>query len=101
MAAINDALWELRETYRAEPNPERRQQLQDAYDRALQAVLDLADKVLGENTAAYDKAVEGLNDAVTQLRQAKRDVGDVAKAIKTVAKAVDAVVKVAAKVSGI
>ena len=98
MATINEALWELRETYRAEPNPERKQLLQDEYDRALSAVLEMADKDIGENTAAFDKAVEGLDKSIAALRQAKRDLGDVAKAIKNVAKAVDAIVKVAAKI---
>lgn len=100
MASINEALWELRETYRAEPNPERRQQLQDEYDRALSAVLEMTDKDIGNNTAAFDKAVEGLEESIEALRQAKRELGDVAKGIKNVAKAVDVVVKVAAKVAG-
>jgi hypothetical protein len=100
MASINEALWELRESYRAEPNPERRQQLQDEYDRALSAVLEMTDKDIGNNTAAFDKVVAGLEESIEALRQAKREVGDVAKAIKNVAKAVDVVVKVAAKVAG-
>lgn len=100
MATINEALWELRDTYRAEPNPERRQRLQDEYDRALSAVLEMADKDIGDNTEAFAKAVDGLDNSIASLRQAKRDLGDVAKAIKNVAKAVDAVVKVAAKVVG-
>jgi hypothetical protein len=101
MAAINDALWELRETYRAESNADRKQQLQDEYDRALSAVLEMADKDIGDNTAAFDKAVEGLDKSIAMLRQAKRDVGDVAKAIKNLSKAVDVVVKVAAKVAAV
>lgn len=101
MATINEALWELRDTYRAEPNPDRKQQLQDQYDRALSAVLDMADKDIGDNTEAFAKAVDGLDDAIASLRQAKRDLGDVAKAIKNVAKAVDVVVKVAAKVASV
>ena len=100
MATINEALWELRDMYRAEPNPERRQQLQDQYDRALAAVLEMADKDIGDNTEAFTKAVEGLDKSIDSLRQAKREIGDVAKAIKNVAKAVDVVVKVAAKVVG-
>jgi ABC-type transporter Mla subunit MlaD len=100
MATINEALWELRDTYRAEPNPDRKQQLQDQYDRALSAVLDMADKDIGDNTEAFAKAVDGLDDSIASLRQTKRDLGDVAKAIKNVAKAVDVVVKVAAKVVG-
>lgn len=101
MASINGALWELRETYRAEQNSDRRQQLQDEYDRALSAVLEMTDKDIGNNTTAYDKAVEGLESSIAALREAKREVGDVAKAIKNVAKAVDVVVKVAAKVAGL
>jgi len=101
MATINEALWELRDTYRAEPNPERRQQLQDQYDRALSAVLEMADKDIGKNTEAFAKAVEGLDNSIASLRATKRDLGDVAKAIKNVAKAVDAVVKVAAKVASV
>jgi len=100
MATINEALWELRDTYRAEPNPDRKQQLQDQYDRALSAVLDMADKDIGDNTEAFAKAVDGLDNSIASLRQAKRDLGDVAKAIKNVAKAVDVIVKVAAKVVG-
>ncbi|HSN04000.1 MAG TPA: hypothetical protein VLS44_03400 [Nitrospira sp.] len=101
MATINEALWELRETYRAEPNAERRQQLQDEYDRALSAVLEMADKDIGDNTAAFEKAVEGLDKSIASVQQAKRQIGDVAKAIKNLAKAVDAVVKVAAKVAAV
>ena len=101
MATINEALWELRETYRAEPNPERKQLLQDEYDRALSAVLEMADKDIGKNTEAFAKAVEGLDNSIASLRATKRDLGDVAKAIKNVAKAVDAVVKVAAKVASV
>jgi len=101
MATINETLWELRDTYRAEPNPDRKQQLQDQYDRALSAVLDMADKDIGDNTEAFAKAVDGLDDSIASLRQAKRDLGDVAKAIKNVAKAVDVVVKVAAKVASV
>lgn len=99
MATINDALWELRETYRAEPNPERRQQLQDAYDKALMSVLEIADKDIGDNTAAFQKAVEKLEESIADLRQAKKEIGDVAKGIEKVAKAVDVVVKVAAKIA--
>lgn len=100
MATINEVLWKLRETYRAEPNAERKQQLQDEYDRALSVVLEMADKDIGNNTAAFNKAVEGLGNSIAMLQQAKREIGDVAKAIKNVAKAVDAVAKVAAKVAG-
>lgn len=99
MATINDALWELRETYRAEPNPERRQDLQDAYDRALMAVLEIADKDIGDNTAAFARAVTRLEKSIADLRQAKKEVGDVAEGIEKVARAVDVVVKVAAKIA--
>lgn len=98
MSRINDALWDLRETYRAEPNPERKQQLQAEYDRALAAVLDLTDKTLGDNTAAYGKAVDGLDESIAALRKAKKELGDVAAAINKVAKAVDVIVKVARQV---
>ena len=99
MARINDALWQLRETYRAEPNAERRQQLQDEYDRALDAVLTLTDKTLGDNTAAYNAAVESLDQTIAELRTAKQKLADVAEAIKKVAKAVDVIVAVAKKVA--
>lgn len=99
MARINDALWDLREAYRAEPNPARKQKLQDEYDRALAAVLDLTDKTLGENTAAYKRAVDGLDESVAALRKAKKELGDVAAAINKVAKAVDVMVKVARQVA--
>jgi hypothetical protein len=99
MAEINNTLWELRELYRAEQNPGRRQKLQDNYDRALSAVLDMADKNIGKNTAAFDDAVTELDTAVTKLREAKRDLGNVVKAIGTVAKAIDGVVKIAVAVA--
>jgi septation ring formation regulator EzrA len=99
MARINDALWELRETYRAEPNLERKQRLQDEYDRALDAVLTLTDKIIGANTAAYNAAVDELQKSVADLRQAKREIAKVAQAIEKVAKAVDMVVGVARKVA--
>jgi NTP pyrophosphatase (non-canonical NTP hydrolase) len=98
MSRINDALWDLREAYRAEPNPARKQQLQDEYDRALAAVLELTDKVLGDNTAAYNKAVDGLDKSITDLRKAKKELGDVAAAVNKIAKAVDVMVKVARQV---
>src|SRR5690349_13126526 len=98
MADINNTLWEFREMYRAEQNPNRRQQLQDLYDQALSAVLDMADKDIGDNTKAFTDAVDKLDDSISKLREAKRDLGNVANGIKKVAKAVDVVVKVAAAV---
>ena len=98
MSRINDALWELREAYRAEPNPARKQELQDEYDRALNAVLELTDKTIGENTAVYNKAVDALEVSVKELKRAKRELDDVAKGITKVAKAVDLLVKVARQV---
>jgi hypothetical protein len=98
MSRINDALWELREAYRAEPNPIRKQELQDEYDRALNAVLELTDKTIGAQTAAYNKAVTALDKSIQDLRKAKRGLGDVAKAITRIAKAVDVLVKVARQV---
>lgn len=99
MSRINDALWDLRDAYRAEPNPVRKQQLQDEYDRALAAVLDLTDKTLGENTPAYHKAIDGLEESIAALRKAKKELGDVAASISKVAKAVDVMVKVARQVA--
>jgi len=99
MADINNTLWELRETYRAEQNPNRRQQLQDLYDQALSAVLDMADKDIGNNTKKFNDAVDKLDDSISKLREAKRDLGDIAAAIKTVAKAVDTVVRIAEAVA--
>jgi chaperonin cofactor prefoldin len=99
MARINDALWDLREAYRAEGNPDRKQRLQDEYDRALDAVLELTGKTLGENTAAYESAVDALDQSIADLRSAKKELGDVAEAIRRVAKAVGVVVEVASKVA--
>jgi hypothetical protein len=98
MSRINDALWQLREAYRAEPNPQRKQELQDEYDKALMCVLELTDKTLGTNTAAYETAVAGLETSIEELRKAKKEIGDVARAIKNVAKAVDALAGVSRKV---
>lgn len=100
MTRINDVLWDLRESYRAEGNQERRQALQDQYDRALSAVLDITGKALGENSAKYSAAVDGLDKSIAALRQAKKDLKAVAAAITKVAKSVDAIVKVAEKIAG-
>lgn len=100
MAAINQVLWDLRETYRAEQNPERRQRLLDEYDRALWAVLEITDRDIGENTVRYTKAVEGLEEAIGALKDAKQKVAGVAKAIENLAKAIDTIAKVSAKIVG-
>lgn len=100
MARINEALWELRETYRAEPDPKKRERLQAEYDRALDAMLTLTDKTIGENTAAYDAAVDQLDRSVADLRAASTEIAKVAEAIEKVAKAVDVIVGVAKKVAG-
>lgn len=99
MSRINDALWDLRETYRAEPNPVRKQRLQDEYDRALKAVLEMTDKDIGDNTDAYNSAVAALESSIAALKKAKREVGDVAKTITKIAKAVDMVANVARQVA--
>lgn len=101
MARINDALWDLRELYRAEPNPIRKQQLQDEYDRALSAALEMTERDISGNTAAYTKAVNALEKSIAELKKAKREIGDVEKAIRNVAKAVDGIGKVAGKVAGL
>ncbi len=98
MADINNTLWELREMYRAEQFGDRRQRLQDLYDKALSAVLDMAAKDIGDNSKAFNDAVDKLDTSISKLREAKRDLTNVANAIKKVAKAVDVVVKVAAAV---
>lgn len=99
MARINETLRQLRDTYRAEPDPARRQRLEAEYDRALDAVLTLTDKTIGENTAAYDAAVDELDRSVAALRTAAKDIAKVAGAIEKVAKAVDVIVSVAKKVA--
>lgn len=101
MARINDALWDLRDQYRAEPNPNRKQELQDEYDRALNAVLEMTDKDIGSNTAAFNLAVQALENSITALKKAKRELGDVAQAIANVASAVDMIVRVARQVAGV
>jgi phage-related tail protein len=100
MARINDVLWDLRETYRAENNPERRQALQDQYDRALSAVLEMTGKALAKNSAKYNAAVDALEKSIADLKQAKKALQAVAAAITKVAKTVDAIVKLAEKIAG-
>lgn len=100
MTRINDVLWDLREAYRAESNPDRRQTLQDQYDRALSAVLEMTGKALAANSTKYAAAVNGLEKSIAELKQAKKNLEAVAAAIAKVAKAVDTIVKVAAKVAG-
>ncbi|MFO0995731.1 MAG: hypothetical protein U1F33_03535 [Alphaproteobacteria bacterium] len=95
MARINDALWDLRELYRAEQNPQRQEELRAEYDRALEACLAMVDRDISANTAAYNKAVDALQDSITALRKAKRELGDIASTVANVAKAVDAIVKIA------
>ena len=95
MAQINDTLWEMRDLYRQEQDPDRRQALQQQYDAALDATLALADKSLGANTEKYQEAVDGLDGKIQALKKVKRELGDIAAAIRDVAAAVDAFVKVA------
>ena len=99
MPRINDALWDLRELYRAEQNPQRQAELRAEYDRALDACLAMVDRDISANTAAYDKAVGELTDSIAALRKAKRELGDMAATVTKVAKAVDAIVKIAKAVS--
>src|SRR2546423_1047291 len=99
MPNINDALGALRDTYRAEPNPERRQQLQDQYDRAVDAGLTLTTKNIDAHTAEYDAAVNALGASVADLRKASADIAKVGEAMLKVAKAVDVIVAVAKKVA--
>lgn len=99
MADINNTLWEMRETYRAEQDADRQLQLRELYDKALAGVLDMADKNIGNNSQRFSDAADKLDDAITKLREAKRELGDVAAAIRNVAKAIDGVVKIAAAVA--
>lgn len=95
MPRINDTLWELRELYRAEQNPRRQEELRAEYDRALDACLAMVDRDISANTAAYNKAVDALQDSIDALRKAKRELGDLSARVATIAKAVDALVKIA------
>ena len=99
MASISDALEELRKTYLAEPDSVKRDQLRAEHDRAAAAALELLGKTIGENTAAYNAAVDELDKSVADLRTASGDIAAVAEKIKKLAKAVDVVVGVAKKVA--
>ncbi|SRR6266436_4255263 len=99
MASISDALEELRKTYLAEPDPEKRERLRAEHDRAAAAALELLGKAIGENTAAYNAAVDELDKSVADLRTASDDIAKVAENIKKLAKAVDVIVGVAKKVA--
>lgn len=101
MSRINDVLWDLREAYRAELDNARKKKLQKEYDRALEAVLETTGKAIGDNTAAYEAAIDGLEESIAALKNAKSDLAKTAAAIRKVAKAVDVIVKVARKVAGI
>ena len=99
MASISDTLDELRKSYLAEPDPEKSQQLQAEYDRAVSAALKLTGKIIGDNTAEYNTAVDELDKSVADLRKASGEIAKVAENIEKVAKAVDLIVKVASKVA--
>ena len=99
MAQINEVLWEMRDTYRSETNPERKLQLRDEFDKALNAVLLMTAQDIGARTNDYNSAVESLGKSITNLKKARRELEDVAEAIVKVAEAVDLIVDVAKKVA--
>lgn len=95
MATIRDLLGEMRDLYRSEPNPERRQKLQDAYDVALNAALEMTDKDISASTQDYKKALDKLDESIKELKEARRKILDVEKAIGKAAKAASLLGKVA------
>jgi hypothetical protein len=98
MATIREVLWEIRDQYRAESDPEKRKEIQVQYERALDAALEITSRDIGANTEAYEKAVAALEQANVELRKARAGIQDFAKTVMKIAKAVDMLVKVAKKV---
>ena len=100
MANIKEVLLEMRDTYRSETNPVNKLLLRDQFDKALNAVLLMTEEIIGDNTAAYNIAVQALEESITELKKARRELEGVAENIVKVAKAVDLIVDVAKKVAG-
>lgn len=98
MAKINEVLWEMRDTYRSETNPERKLLLRDQFDKALNAVLLMTEHNIGVYTEDYNSSVKALEESITNLKKARRELEKVAETIVKVAKAVDLIVDVAKKV---
>jgi chromosome segregation ATPase len=100
MTTIRETLWQLRDQYRAESDPEKKKAIQEQYERALDAALEITAHDIGANTAEYETAVAALEQANEDLRQARAGLQDFADNVMKVAKAVDILVKVAKKVAG-
>ena len=100
MATIREVLWELRDQYRAEKDPDRQRQIEAQYERALDAALEITAHNISDATADYEAAVADLEVANVELRRARAGLADFAETVMKVAKAVDILVKVGKKVAG-
>jgi len=95
--SLSRTLVDLTDLLLKEKDPERKKQLRDQH-RELAALLQkLVDESVARDTIEYEKATAAVTEANDALKDAKKDLGQVAGAIKKVAKALDLVAKVAAK----
>jgi len=100
MTTIRETLWELRDQYRAEVDPDRKKAIQAEYERALDAALAITAHDISANTTEYEAVVSELEEANKELRKARAGLQDFAETVTKIAKAVDVLVALAKKVAG-
>jgi hypothetical protein len=100
MSSTAQTIKDIKALYESETDPVQEQALFYQYEAALDAALGIVDIDIGSNAAKLKEATEKLQKAIDDVRKAKRELGDVAEAIKKLAKAVDFFVKIASLVAG-